>query len=271
MKCFGVMFMLLLSLGSFAGGEGSLHMPSELQGIQIDDKPGAQLPLDLPLVDHEGRALKLGNYFNTGDGLPVVMAVGYYGCPMLCGLVLKGLTDVMQKASFKLGKDYNVISVSIDHREKQDLAKAKRANFLTSLGVDTNTALWPFHVTEEKDIKKLAETIGFNFRYDPKSDQYAHGAGIFVFSPTGVLSRVLWGIEYKPMDFRLAIVEASQGKVGSFADKVLLSCFHFDPDSHKYGVYIFGVMRLAGLITIVILGSFLLLQFRRERKPALVR
>jgi protein SCO1/2 len=262
--------MLLFSVGVFAGREGSLRVPNEMDGIQIDDKPGAQLPLDVMLVDHNGKSLSLRDYFKD-TGRPVVLTLGYYGCPMLCGLVLNALTDVMGKVPLKIGKDFDVLSVSIDHREKADVAKAKRANYLHSLGIDANSAIWPFHVAEEKDIKRLASAVGFNFRYDAKSDQYAHGAGIFVVSPHGVLSRVLWGIEYKPMDFRLAIVEASEGKVGSFADKILLSCFHFDPDSHKYGVYIFGIMRLAGLITIVVLGTFLLLQFRRERKPAYMR
>lgn len=247
-------------------GEGSMRVPQALENAQIDDKAGAKVPLDVQLTDQDGSVVTLGQYFSATDTRPVILTLGYYGCPMLCSLVMNGLTDALKSVSFKPGKDYRVVSVSIDSREKPDLAKKKQAAYLGAMGADEHADWWKFHVATAEEAKRLADAVGFRYEFDRKIDQFAHGAGFFVLSPEGVLARTLFGITYKPSDVKLALSEAADGKIGSFVDRVLLSCFHYDPDSHRYGVYIFGVMRVGGILTILILGSVLLVYFRQERK-----
>lgn len=243
-------------------------MPNDLANLDIVDKAGANLPLDVALTDHNGQNVMLNHYFSPDDKRPLILVLGYYGCPMLCSLVLNGLVEALKDVSFKPGKDYRLLSVSIDDRETADLAKRKRAAYLGALGADESVDWWSFHVTNAHEAKRLADAVGFNYVYDKKVDQFGHGAGVFAVSPEGVLSRTLFGIKFKPSDVKLALSEAADGKIGSFVDRVLLSCFHYDPDSHRYGVYIFGVMRLGGVLTIVILGSVLLMYFRQEKKRA---
>lgn len=252
---------------AFADGDmGSLRMPQELKGIEIEDKAGAHLPMDVKMTDETGRRIALGEYFDEDDKRPIILTLGYYECPMLCSLVLNGMVEALKEVSFKLGQDFRMISVSIDHRDTPELANKKRANYLTALDQKVDSDQWHFHVMDAQHARRLADAVGFNYAYDKKNDQFAHGAGFFVISPQGVLSRTLFGISFKPGDIKLALSEAADNKIGSFVDRVILSCFHYDPDSHRYGVYIFGVMRLGGIATILILGMVLLMYFRGERK-----
>lgn len=247
-------------------GEGSLQMPSELEKAQLEDMAGAKLPLDVQMVNQDGQTVKLGDYFSPGDKRPVVLTIGYFGCPMLCSLVLNGLIEVLKNISYGLGKDYRIISVSIDERETPELAHKKKLAYLGALGAPPDSKDWQFHVMKATESKRLADSVGFNFQYIKRDNQFAHGAGFFVISPEGVLARTMFGISFTPSDMKLALSEAADGKIGSFVDRVLLSCFHYDPDSHRYGIYIFGVMRLGGILTILILGGLLLMYFRSEKK-----
>lgn len=260
------MWTSLLWQDLLAQGEGSLRVPKELEMAQMEDRAGTKVPLDVEMTDQDGRVVRLGDYFSASDPRPVILTLGYYGCPMLCSLVLNGLIDGLKGVSFKPGQDFHMLSVSIDDREKPDLAKKKRMAYLGALGGSADADWWQFHVMTAANAKALADAVGFNYTYDKKNDQFAHGAGFFVVSPAGVLSRTLFGINFSPSDIKLALSEAADGKIGSFVDRVLLSCFHYDPDSHRYGVYIFGVMRLGGILTIIILGVVLLMFFRGERK-----
>jgi protein SCO1 len=261
---------LILLLGDLlnAEGEGSLRMPNEIMQAELEDKSGAKLPLDVMLTDQDGRVLSFGDYISSEDARPIILTLGYYGCPMLCTLVLNGLLEGLKDISFEPGKHYRILSISIDPRETSDLANRKRKNYLEAFDAKTDDNFWNFHVTNSHDAKKLADAVGFNYYYDKKTDQFAHGAGFFVVTAKGVLSRTLFGINFKSSDIKLALSEAAEGKIGSFIDRVILSCFHYDPDSHRYGVYIFGVMRLSGILTIIILGTVLLIYFRSERKRA---
>lgn len=252
-----------------AGDEGSLRMPQALKDAVIDEKAGVKIPFDVKLTDQDGIPVVLGQYFSANDKRPVILTLGYYGCPMLCSLVLNGLTDALKNISFTPGKDYRIVSVSIDDREKTDLAKKKQQAYLSSMKASETADWWKFHVASREESKRLADAVGFNYAFDSKIDQFAHGAGFFVLSPEGVLARTLFGINYTPSDVKLALSEASDGKIGSFVDRVLLSCFHYDPDSHRYGIYILGVMRAGGILTTLILGSVLLIYFRQERRRAL--
>lgn len=252
-------------------GEGSLLLPHELQNAQLEDKAGVLVPLDIALTNQDGTALRLGDYFSPSDSRPVVLVLGYYGCEQLCGLVATGVVKGLKQVSFKPGLDYRLISVSIDPRESIGLAKTKQELFTEALGISKdNRSSWNFHVTSSEEALRLSQAVGFNYYYDKKVDQFAHGAGFFVLTPAGVLARTLFGISFKPSDIKLALSEAAEGKIGSFLDRVILSCFHYDPDSHRYGVYVFGVMRLGGILTILLLGGVLLMYFRKERKRSVV-
>ncbi|MEM7494584.1 MAG: SCO family protein [Myxococcota bacterium] len=248
---------------------GSLMVPRKLRGARInDDRIGRSIPLDVRLTDHNGNPVTLGGYFSAGKR-PVILTLGYYRCPMLCDLVLNGLLDAIKAMPLRLGQDYTVLSVSIHPKESVDLAGKKRAAYVRAIGqeMDVASADWRFHVGDEAQVKRLADAVGFGYRWDPRSRQFAHGAGIFVLDPRGKLNRVLYGVEFAPRQLKLALVEASQGKVGTLFDRVLLSCFHYDPDSHRYGVAIFGVTRLVGVATVLILAGVLAWLWRRERAP----
>lgn len=266
MNCPRFILLMLVAFQLIASGEGSMRMPQQIAQALIEDKAGAKLPLDVELTDHNGRQVKLGDYFSPTDKRPIIMAIGYYGCPMLCGLVFGGLTKALMGVSFKPGKDYRLISVSIDETEGVELASAKRDIYLRSLGASSDVDWWSFHVGKSEEAKRLTDALGFNFHKDQRTKEIAHSAGFFVVSPTGILSKTFFGIEFNPSDLKFALSEAADGKIGSFVDQLILSCFHYDPDSHRYGVYIFGVMRLSGLLTVLILGVVLLMYFRGERK-----
>lgn len=241
-------------------------VPKAIEQGQIEDKAGAVLPLDVELIDHNGKKVALKDYFNESQDKPIILTIGYYECPMLCSLVLNGLMNGLKDLSFKPEKDFLMLSVSIDHRESVELADKKRSNYIKALEQSVSDNFWPFHIGDKEEVKRLADALGFNYFYDKRNDQFSHGAGVFVISPKGVLSRTLFGINFKPSDIKLALSEAADGKIGSFIDQVILSCFHYDPDSHKYGVYILGVMRLGGILTIIILGIVLFLFFRSDKK-----
>jgi protein SCO1/2 len=245
--------------------EGSLMAPRELKDTEIIDKRGSKVPMDVMLTNHLGQPVRLGKYFNGDDHRPVILTLGYYKCPMLCSLVLNGLLEPLKTVSLKLGDDYRVVSVSINPQEDAELAAAKRKGYLTALGA-TQSGPWDFHVGEEAQVRRLADSVGFQYKYHERSKEYVHSAGIFILSPEGVLSRTLYGIAYKEADLKMALLDAGKGKIGSLLDKVILSCFHYDPDSHKYGLYVFGVMRLGGLLTVLILGIVLALYWRNEKR-----
>jgi protein SCO1/2 len=255
------------SHGGRARAEQSV--PPQLRGIEIEERLGAQVPLDTQLVDHNGSKVMLKDYFAARR--PVILVLNYYRCATLCSLVLNGLTDGMRGLEFTVGKQYQVVAVSIDPRDTTEVAGKKReaylANFehpLADPGKD-----WPFLVGSEPAIRQLADAVGFRYRYDEETKQYAHAAGIFVLTPDGRVSRTLYGIVFPARDLRLALVEASQGGIGSPVDRLLLFCYHYDPETRRYGLTPMGVMRIGGVLTMVFLGMFLLSARRRER-PASV-
>lgn len=242
--------------------------------VEWAQRLGAQLPLSARFVDHEGHALTLGDALGER---PVVLAFVYYECPMLCGLVLEGMVQSLRAVDFTTGQDFDVLVISIDPKETPALAAAKRANALKAYGLDPlapTAASWRFLVGQEADIRAVTEAAGFTYTYVPETDEWAHAAGLTVLTPGGVVSRVLFGVEFAPRDLRLALVEASRGAIGSPLDQILLRCFHYDPTRGKYGFAILAVVRTAGLSTLALLGFFVLRWIRRERRaarPALTR
>ena len=255
-----------LSVGSARAEEVT---PPELEGVGIVEHLGETLPGDLRFVDSEGKSVVLGDYF---DGTrPTILNLVYFNCPMLCNLVLNALTEGMSNLDWTAGKDFQVITLSIDPREKSDLAAAKKKNHIEQLGRPEAAAGWHFLTGDRDSIRTLADAVGFSFKYDTERMEYAHGAALFMVSPKGRLTRYLYGISYPEKQLKLALTEAGEGTVGSAIDQFVLRCYHFDPDSRKYGIYIWGVMRLGGLATVGLIGLMLAIFWRRERRRGTVR
>lgn len=236
--------------------------PKALDGVTIDDKRGAQIDLDLPFTDHAGRAVHLRDYF--GDDKPVLLTLNYYGCKMLCSLQLNGVADVLRALEWRPGEQFRVVTVSIDPREGHDLARGKRESYLEAL--DRGDVDWTFLVGSEESIRSLADAVGFRFRYDKETDQYAHSAGMFFLSPAGKLMQVLFGVKYNPRDTKFALIEAGEGKVGSTFERLILSCFHYDDLTGSYTPFAMGIMRLGGAATAIGIALLLTLLWRRERQ-----
>ncbi len=227
---------------------------------------GSTLPLDARFTDHAGRELALRECLSER---PLVLALVYYECPMLCGLVLEGMVQALRAVDFTTGTDFDVLVLSIDPAETPELAAAKRANVLSAYGLDADdpaAASWRFLVGAEAEVRAVADAIGFEYAYMPERDEWAHAAGITVLTPGGTVSRILFGVEFAPRDLRLSLVEASAGAIGTPLDQALLRCFHYDPTRGKYGLAILFVVRAAGTATLGLLLFFVLRWLLRERR-----
>ena len=231
--------------------------------IGIEQHLGESLPLNLELRDETGQAVKLGDFFRDK---PVVLMLVYYRCPMLCTQVLNGFLKSSQAVKYTIGHDYEVVTVSFDPRETAELAAEKKSAYVRTYRRDGAARGWHFLTGNDEAIKRLTSAVGFRYRYDAKSDQFAHASGIVVATPQGKLSRYLYGIDYEPTNLRLALVESGENRIGTPVDKVLLLCFHYDPLTGKYGVVIANVIRIAGSLTVCLIGGFLVAMYRLERR-----
>jgi protein SCO1 len=239
--------------------------PAILDRVGIDQKIGQQLPLDVVFNDETGRDVRLGGYFGTR---PVVIALAYYECPMLCTQVINGMTGALKTLSFDAGKDFEVVVISINPVERPTLAAEKKATTLKQYARPETAAGWHFLTGSEPSIKAVANAIGFRYAYDDQIGQYAHGAAIYVATPSGIVARYLLGVEFPPTHLRYALVEASNNQLGTIADQVLLFCYHYDPATGKYGVAILRAVRIGGVLTVAAFLTFLFVSLRRERQPA---
>jgi len=239
--------------------------PGVLGKIGIDQKIGQQLPLNLVFRDEAGRDVKLGDYFGAR---PVVLALAYFECPMLCTQVLNGMTGALKTLSFDAGTDFDVVVVSIDPKDNFRLAANKKAAYVAHYGRPATANGWHFLTGTEASIEPLAAAIGFRYAYDANIKQYAHGAAIYVATAKGVVARYLLGIDFAPRDLRLALVEASNNQLGSVTDKVLLLCYHYDPSVGKYGVAILNAVRIGFVGTVTGFLTFLFISLKRERAGA---
>jgi protein SCO1/2 len=247
----------------FTPPETKTVAPPGLEGVGIDQRLNEQVPLQLTFKDEQGKTVKLGDYFH--DGRPVILNLVYFQCPMLCTEVLNGLTSALKVIKFVPGDQFEIVTLSIDPRETPQLAANKKEMYLKKLGNPEAGKGWHFLTGEQAQISELAKAVGFRYRYDAKLDQFAHAAGIVLITPDGKISQYYYGVEYSAKDMRLGIVEASHNKIGSLADQVLLYCYHYDPRTGKYGATITNIIRLAGLTTVIILGSAIVLLFRQEK------
>ena len=249
-------------------GQPISQLPEELKGIGISDKKlGTPVAIQsLWFRDEKGARVTLADYFHSSK--PVVLALAYYECPNLCTLVINGLTDAIKENPWVPGKDYEVITVSIDPKEDSALATEKKAAHMEALGRPEVAAGWHFLTGEESQIRALADQVGFGYRWVEAEKQYAHGAGVFLLTDKGVLSRVLYGIQYRAQDFKLGLLEASSGKVGGVVDRLMLFCFHYDPTLRKYSVAVTQIMKLGCVLTVVALGFLMGPFWWRQRRTA---
>jgi protein SCO1/2 len=239
-----------------------------LREIGFDQRLGAALPLDAVFRDETGRAVRLGRYFGSR---PVVLSLVYYDCPMLCTLSLNGLVSALDVLPFAPGREFELVTVSFAPAETPALAAAKKAAYLRRYQRAGAAEGWHFLTGEVEDIRRLTEAVGFRYAWDAETRQFAHAAGVVVATPEGRVSRYLYGIEYAPKDLRLALVESSAGRVGSVVDHALLFCYRYDPVRGRYGATVMGLVRGAGVVTLLGLGGFVLTMLRRERRGARVQ
>jgi protein SCO1/2 len=237
-------------------------LPPALQGVNVEERLDARVPLSAAFLDSEGKPVRLRDLVR-GDR-PVVMSLVYYECPMLCGLVLGGLERGLRQTGLELGRDYRAATISFDPREKPAQALVRQKVYLQALGKPDARPDWPFLVGAEPDIRSVADAVGFHYKYDEASRQYAHAAAIFVLTPEGKVSRYLYGVEYPGRDLRLALVEAGQGRVGTSFDKFLLTCYRYDPAARKYVPYALGLVRAGALLVLFGLAGTLAFFWRRE-------
>ena len=226
---------------------------------------GDQLPLDTVLKDEDGKDVRLGDYFEHGR--PVILALVYYECPMLCNEVLNGLTGSLKGISLDAGKDFDVVAISFDAREndKPDLAKNKKANYLERYGRPGSENGWHFLTGTQDSIDRVTKAAGFNYAWDDKTQQFAHAGGIMITTPGGKLSRYFYGIDYAPKDVKFGLMDSAESKIGNPAEKLLLYCYHYDPASGKYGLAILNVIRLGGIATLLVMGMMFIVFWRRNK------
>ncbi len=269
----GVLGVLLLqiaspSLGSAQQIRDILNMkgtdrPAQLKNVGIDQKLDAKLPLDAHFRDEAGRDVRLGDYFGKR---PVVLALAYYDCPMLCTQVLNGMVRALKVLTFTPGQEYDVVVLSFDPREKPPLAAEKKDVYLKQYGRAETSPSWHFLTGDIADIKAVTNAVGFRYYYDVHTSQYAHASAIYVVTADGHMSRYYYGIEYAPKDLRLGLIEAAQNKIGTPVDQLLLFCYHYDPSTGKYTPIALNFLRAAGGATVFALGGFILVMLIRERK-----
>jgi protein SCO1/2 len=237
--------------------------PPELPGkVAITQNLNAQLPMDLMLRDESGRVVRLGQYFNHGK--PVLLNFMYYRCPMLCPMVMDGVTSALTELRFDIGKEFDVVTVSMDPRDTPEQAAMKKDMYIKRYGRFGAANGWHFLTGPESAIKRLTNTVGFQFAYDPKTDQFAHATALIATTPSGRISRYLYGFEYKPRDLRLALVEASAGKIGTATDALLLLCYHYDPATGRYSRTAMNWVRAGGVATMLGLAGFIFVMIRKE-------
>jgi len=234
-----------------------------LKSVSIDQRIGEQLPLDVTFHDETGRTVRLGDVFHDK---PVVLALAYYDCPMLCTQVLNGMTGALKTLSLDAGKDFDVVVVSIDPQDSVQMAAAKKDTYVRNYGRPQTAAGWHFLTGADTSIKPLAAALGFHYAYDPSLKQYAHGAAIYVVTPKGVVSRYLLGIDFPPRDLRLALVEASNNRLGTAVDQVLLLCYHYDPSTGRYSTAVLDSIRVGFLLTVGAFLTFVFVSLRREKR-----
>lgn len=245
------------------GGSINNGIPQVLKQVGIEQKLNAQLPLETKFLDENGQEVELKQYFGKK---PVIIALVYYECPMLCNEVLNGLVASIKPLSFEAGKEFEVVAISFNPNEKPDLAKAKKESYLARYNHPGTENGWHFLTGSQSSIENVANAIGYHYQWDESSKQYAHAGGIMMATPDGRMSRYFYGIEYAPKELRLGLIESANNKIGNPVDQLMLYCYHYDPSTGKYGLVIMKVMRLGGVITLFGMALMLIILWRRGKK-----
>ena len=236
--------------------------PPRLENVGITQHLDAQVPPDLIFRDETGKTVNLGNYFGRK---PLILNLVYYNCTMLCGEALAGLSSAMRLIKFDVGNQFDVVTVSFDPRETPEMAAAKKKDYVGRYGRANAAAGWHFLTGPPESINALTKAVGFQYQFDAKSNQYAHATAIMVLTPQGRISRYFYGVDFPPKDLRMGLVEASQGKIGNAVDAVLLYCYHYNPETGKYGAMVGNILRMAAAATILLLGGLLFILWRLDR------
>ena len=257
-----IVSLLMLASVSIEAQTNS-NTPPQLPGkVAINQNLNTQLPLDLMLRDEHGNVVRLGHYFNHGK--PVLLNFMYYRCPMLCPMVMDGVTNALTELRFDIGKEFDVVTISIDPRDTPEQAAMKKTQYVNRYGRFDAANGWHFLTGPESATKRLTKIAGFEYAYDPKMDQFAHGAVLLAVTPQGRVSRYLYGFEYKPRDLRLALVEASAAKIGTATDAIMLLCYHYDPATGRYSRTAMNFVRAGGVATMLGLFGFIFIMIRKE-------
>ncbi len=254
----------LLAAGAVQAGSPTAPRSPEMRAISVDEHRGVQVDPNLQFTDQSGRAVRIGDYF--GDGKPVLLTLNYYRCKVICAVQLQGLADALAELDWTPGKDdFRVVTVSIDPRETAKLAARKQAAMLATVGKGRDLD-WSFLTGDALNIKALAAQLGVGYAYDKEQDQYAHPAVAMFLGPDGKISQYVYGLTFNPRDIKFGLMEASEGKLGSPVDQLIMSCFHYDATIGRYGPFAFGMMRLGGALTCLVFGTVLFVFWRRERQ-----
>ncbi len=262
MKLLTLNLFLALAMVAPAWAQRAEPLPKELEGVGIEERPGAQVPLNAEFFDEDGKTVRLSELFH---GKPAILTLVYYRCPMLCGLVLQGVLEGLKGLPGTVGEDFNVITISIDPLETPTLAKLKKQSYLAEYGRPGAGPGWRFLTGKEEEIRKVADAVGFFYKWNPERQEYAHGAGIFVLTPNGKVARTLYGVLFEPRTLKLALSEAREGK-SSLGEKIVLYCFHYDANEGRYVVAATRLMRMGGAATVLTLGGWLLVAWRRSSR-----
>ncbi|HZL68156.1 MAG TPA: SCO family protein [Candidatus Limnocylindrales bacterium] len=249
-----------------SSGSASQVSPADLSNVGIEQRLDQQVPLDLQFKNETGKTVQLGDYFKSGR--PVLLNLVYYTCPMLCGEELAGEASALGVLRFTPGNEYEVVSVSFNPDETPKDASEKKQVYIARMNEHlehkTNGEGWHFLTGQQSEIKQLADAVGFHYRRDPRTGQFIHAAGIMIVTPAGKIAQYYYGVEFSPKDIRLGLIEASRDKIGTLVDQVTLYCYHYDPNTGRYGAVVTNIMRLAGAATMLVLGGFLIVMFKRE-------
>jgi len=240
-------------------------LPPIFNDVAFDQRLNEQVPPDAAFRDETGRAVTLGEYFGRR---PVILVPVYYSCTTLCPMLLDGLARSLRPISFEMGKDFDIVTVTINPRETAAQAAAKKDLAVRQYARPGAVVGWHFLTGQEASIRRVMNAIGFRYTYDARTDQYAHATGVVILTPQGRTSRYFYGIDLSPRDLRLGLIEAAEGRIGSPIDQVLLFCYHYDPLTGRYGLIIMNVIRLVGLATVLVLGGFIVVMLRRDRRAA---
>lgn len=265
MNLLNALFFISTIAGAIDPNQTKL-IPEELENVGIDKSViGSTISLDTEFVNEDGESYPLSDYFI--EDKPVLLSMVYYNCPGLCNLHMNGAGTLFEEMELKAGQDFNWLLVSMDSNEGSDLAVKKKISYLDKFNVEGAEEGWKFLTSKPQDLEKLTKELGFSFKWDPQTKQFAHSAAFYAISSDGLISQIVPGVGFDKKTVRLSLVEAAKGKIGSTIDQLLLFCFRFDPSKNKYTLYAYNIMRAAGLITVIILSIVIVPMWLKEREP----